>query len=143
MKTKILKTLICAGALAAVGPTLWAADRGDASIASMQERWLNERDVLVEQLADAWLVDKSDPSLNKKLMRLLTLEVRLSTREDTRLYSSLLGETQDPDKAVAKVALAYLQGTGWSPDTAALIEGRRYEIERPVRAPVPGEDARK
>lgn len=134
MKNKILKTLICAGALVVAVPTTWAAD-GEASIASMQERWFNERDVLVEQIADRWLENNSDPELKKMLMRLITLEVRLSTREGMELYTSQLGDTRDSDKAVAKVALAYLKTTGWSSDTAALIEGKTFEVERPVQPP--------
>jgi|GEM_PF-5888474 len=135
MKNKILKILICAGAFVAAVPTTWAVE-GEAAIASLQERWLSERDVIVEQIADLWLQDKADPKLKKMLMRLVTLEVRLSTREGTELYTGKLGSTSDPDKAVAKVALAYLQGTGWSPDTSKLVEGRTFEVERTYQAPV-------
>ncbi len=130
MKTTLLKTLILSGALiCTAGIPVYAASSTDDSIAKLTERWINERDETVEKMADIWLRDKASPELPNLLLRVITLEMRLSTRENMTLYTSSMGQTDDIDVAVRKVSLAYLETTGWNADSSTFVEGKKFQVE--------------
>lgn len=126
-----LNMMLCAGALATgvgLAAPLWAEDAAP-SYEALSERWLLERDEAVDKLSDAWLADPANPKLKSMLLRVITLEVRLSTREDVKLYTADIGPNRSLDEAIRKVSLAHLQTRGWNPRTADLLEGRQFFVE--------------
>ena len=130
MKTTWFNTLILSGALACAATfPAHAASSTDDSIAKLTERWVNERDATVEEMADLWLKDKSAPELPDLLLRVITLEMRLATRDNMTLYTSAMGQTDDINVAVRKVSLAYLETTGWNSDSSDFVEGKKFQVE--------------
>ncbi|MEM9227414.1 MAG: hypothetical protein AAGA45_05560 [Verrucomicrobiota bacterium] len=136
MKNYLLTILLSCGALLAFSP-LSAATNSVPSLETLSERWLNERDEAVEKLADLWLKEPKDEALKPLLLEVISLEVRLSTRDNIELYTAKIGPTRDVDEATRRVALAYLETTGWNPDSAAFVEGRRFDVALPEGALAP------
>lgn len=130
MKNRLLTTLTLCGALLALCPASALAN-SPPSLETLSERWLNERDEAVEKLADLWLKEPKDEALKPLLLEVISLEVRLSTRDNIELYTAKIGPTRDVDEATRRVALAYLETTGWNPDSAAFVEGRRFDVALP------------
>lgn len=130
MKMHPLKLVGLAGCLALLSPLPQAlASQQTPEFVALSQRWLNERDQTVSTLAQAWLNNQQDPRLKQMLLRLIALEVRLSTRENTYLYTAQLGKTPDADEAVRKVSLDYLRTTGWEPDSAGFINGKSFDVQ--------------
>ncbi|QYY37312.1 hypothetical protein [Ruficoccus sp. ZRK36] len=143
MKKTSFKNL-CFATLVALLPLAAPAAEQPPGFAALSERWLNERDECIETISDTWLENQRDPALKGMLLRLITLEVRLSTREDMYLYTAQLGTIKDLDGAVRTVALDYLETTGWDPNSGRFVEGRQFDVKpaqrRQTLVPQPTQD---